>query len=138
MSFACSFATRLRAQDEATNDSDVTKMLEEAQDMQKQAEEMQKQNPTAPGKKKTMAEMEAESKAELKRMEAQEKKEKEELRAALEKQLAEPGPTALPDWTPKTLQFTATGSLVSKIVDDEVKITIQTGTSSLTPTNSCR
>ena len=125
-------APLLRAQENPSADTDLTKMLEEAQDMQKQAEEMQKQNPTAPGKKKTMAEMEAESKAELSRMAAQEKKEKEELQAALKKQLAEPGPTALPDWTPKTPQFTATGPLVKKIVDDEVKI-IQTGTSTLTP-----
>ena len=125
-------APLLRAQENPSADTDLTKMLEEAQDMQKQAEEMQKQNPTAPAKKKTMAEMQAESKAELARMEAQEKKEKEELQAALKKQLAEPGPTALPDWTPKTPQFTATGPLVKKIVDDEVKI-IQTGTSTLTP-----
>ena len=126
------FAPLLRAQDDATNDTDMTKMLKEAQDMQKEAEDMQKQNPTAPGKKKTMAEMQAESKAELARMEAQEKKEKEQLQAALKKQLAEPGPTALPDWTPKTPQFTSAGPAVKRIVDDEVKI-IQTGTSTLTP-----
>jgi hypothetical protein len=125
-------APLLRAQENPSPDTDLTKMLEEAQDMQKQAEEMQKQNPTAPGKKKTMAEMEAESKAELARMEAQEKKEKEKLQVALKKQLEAPGPVALPDWTPATLQFKATGSLVKKIVDDEVKI-IQIGTSTLTP-----
>jgi hypothetical protein len=130
ISLAC--APLLRAQENPSADTDLTKMLKEAQDMQKQAEEMQKQNPTAPGKKKTMAEMQAESKAELARMEAQEKKEKEELQAALKKQLAEPGPTAFPDWTPKTLQFTASGPPVKKIVDDEVKI-IQTGSSTLTP-----
>jgi hypothetical protein len=125
-------APLLRAQESPSDDTDLTKMLKEAQDMQKSAEEMQKQNPTAPGKKKTMAEMQVESKAELARMEAQEKKEKEELQVALKKQLAEPGPTALPDWTPKTPQFTATGPVVKKIVDDEVRI-IQTGTSTLTP-----
>jgi hypothetical protein len=126
------FATRLRAQDEATNDSDLTKMMKEAEEMQKEAADLREKNPPAPGKKKTMAEMQAESKAELARMEAQEKKEKEELQAALKKQLEAPGPVALPDWTPKTPQFTPTGPLVKKIVDDEVKI-IQTGTSTLTP-----
>lgn len=125
-------APLLRAQDETTNDSDLTKMMKEAEEMQKQAEHMQKQNPTEPGKKKTMAEMQAESKAELARMEAQEKKEKEELQAALKKQLEAPGPTTLPDWTPKTPQFTASGPSAKKIVDDQVKI-IQTGTSTLTP-----
>src|SRR3981081_1345370 len=94
----CLFLTPLlRAQKNPSGDTDLTKMLKEAQDMQKQAEEMQKQNPTSPAKKKTMAEMEAESKAELARMEAQEKKEKEELQAALKKQLEAPGPVALPD-----------------------------------------
>jgi hypothetical protein len=125
-------APLLRAQEDATKDTDLTKMLKEAQDMQNEAAKMQEKNPAAPGKKKTMAEMQAESKAELARMDAQEKKEKEQLQAALKKQLAEPGPTALPDWTPKTPQFTATGPAVKKIVDDEVKI-IQTGTSTLAP-----
>ena len=126
------FAPLLRAQENPSADTDLTKMLQEAQDMQKEAEEIQKQNPTAPGKKKTMAEMQAEAKAELARMEAQEKKEKEALQAALKKQLAEPGPTAFPAWTPKTPQFNANGPPAKKIVDDEVRI-IQTGTSTLTP-----
>ena len=128
--FLC--APLLRAQNDAADDTDLTKMLKEAQDMQKEAEKMQLENPTPAGKKKTMAELEAESKAELARMEAQEKKEKEQLQAALKKQLAEPGPTALPEWTPKTPQFTAAGPAIKKIVDDEVKI-IQTGTSTLAP-----
>ena len=126
------FTPLLRAQDDATKDTDLTKMLKEAQDMQKEAEKMQQENPSPAGNKKTMAEMQAESKAELARMEAQEKKEKEALQAALKKQLAEPGPTALPDWTPKTPQFTATGPVTKKIVNDEVKI-IQTGTSTIAP-----
>jgi hypothetical protein len=125
-------APLLRAQEDATNDTDLTKMLKEAQDMQKETEKIQQENPTPAGKKKTMAEMQAESKAELARMEAQEKKEKEQLQAALKKQLVEPGPTTLPEWTPKTPQFTATSPLTKRIVDDEVKI-IQTGTSTLTP-----
>jgi hypothetical protein len=128
---ACLLAVPLlRAQDETTNDSDLSKMLKEAEEMQKDGAKMQKENP--PASKKTMSEMEAESKAELARMDAQEKKEREQLQAALKKQLAEPGPTALPDWTPKTPQFLATGPIAKKIVDDEVKI-IQTGTSGLTP-----
>jgi len=65
-------------------------------------------------------------------MEAQEKKEKEAMAAALQKQLAEPGHDSLPAWTPKTPNFIASGSVVKKIVDDEVKI-IQTGTSTLSP-----
>ncbi len=125
-------APLLYAQQDATNDTDLTKMLKEAQDMQKEAEKIQQQNPSPAGKKKTMAEMEAESKAEMARMEAQEKKEKEQLQAALKKQLAEPGPTALPDWTPKTPQFTVTGPATKKIVEDEVQI-IETGTSTLSP-----
>ena len=59
-------------------------------------------------------------------------KEKEALQAALKKQVAEPGHDSLPDWTPKTPNFTATGPVVKKIVDDEVKI-IQTGSSALSP-----
>lgn len=125
-------APQLRAQDDASKDTDMQKMLKEAEEMQKEAEDLQKQNPTAPRKKKSMAEMQAESKAELARMEAQEKKEKEALQAALKKQLEAPGPIALPDWTPTTPKFTATGPVTKKIVDDEVKI-IQTGTSTLTP-----
>ena len=50
----------------------------------------------------------------------------------MKKQLAEPGPATLPDWTPKTPQFTITGPAAKRIVDDEVKI-IQTGTSTVAP-----
>lgn len=122
----------VRAQENGGDDTDLGKMLKEAQEMGKEADEMQKANPAAPEKKKTMADLEAESKAELSRVEAQEKKEKEQLEAALKKQLAEPRPAALPPWTPKTPHFTATGPAVKKIIDDEVKI-VQTGTSTLTP-----
>ncbi len=125
-------APLLRAQENPSEDTDLTKMVKEAQDMQKSAEEMQKQNPAAPAKKKTMAEMEAESKAELARMNAQEKKEKEALQAALKKQLEAPGPIVLPDWTPTTPEFKATSALTKKIVDDQAKI-IQTGTSTIAP-----
>ena len=125
-------APPLRAQNDASNDTDLAKMLKEAQDMEKEAGEIQKASPPAPEKKKTISDLQAESKEELARAEAQEEKEKEQLNAALKKQLAEPGPTALPDWTPKTPQFTPTGPATKKIVDDEVKI-IQIGTSTLTP-----
>ena len=125
-------APRLRAQEDAANDSDLTKMLKEARQMQKEAEDVQKKNPPAPGAKKKLAEMEAEAKAEAARQEQEEKEEKAKLQAALKKQLEAPGPVALPDWTPTTPQFAAAGSPNKKIVDDEVKI-IVTGTSPLTP-----
>ena len=105
-------------------------MMKEAEEMQKEATKMQKENP--PASKQKMAEMQADAQKELKRMEAQEKKEKEAMQAALQKQLAAPGHSSLPDWTPKTPNFTASGPVVKKIVDDEVKI-IQTGTSTLSP-----
>jgi len=123
------FVPILRAQQEDA-DTDLSKMMKEAQEMQKEAEKLQKENP--PASKKTMGEMQADAQKELKKMEAQEKKEKEAMQAALQKQLAEPGHTSLPDWTPKTPNFTGTGPVVKKIVDDEVKI-IQTGTSTLSP-----
>jgi hypothetical protein len=123
----------LRAQEDATNDSDLAKMMKEAEEMQKEAADIQKKNPPAPGaKKKTIAEMQAEAKEEMARQEQEEKEEKANLQAALKKQLAEPGPVALPDWTPPTPQFKAAGSPTKKIVDDEVKIVV-TGTSPLTP-----
>jgi hypothetical protein len=123
---------QLRAQEDATKDSDLTKMLKEAEQMQKEAAELQKKNPPPPDMKKKLAEMEAEAKAEMARQEQEEKREKEKLQAALKKQLEAPGPIALPDWTPATPQFKAAGPLTKKIVDDEVKI-IVTGTSTLTP-----
>ena len=125
-------APLLRAQDNPLNDPDLKKMMKEAEEMQKEANELSKKNPAAPGAKKTLAEMEVEGKAEVARQEQEEKREKETLQAALKKQLEAPGPVALPEWTPVTPQFKASGSLIKKIVDDEVRI-IQTGTSPLTP-----
>ena len=98
--------------------------------MQKAATELSKKNP--PASKEKMAELEAQAKAEQARMETEEKLEKEKLQAALKKQLEEPGPVVLPDWTPATPEFKAAGAPARKIVDDQVKI-VQTGTSSLTP-----
>jgi hypothetical protein len=59
-------------------------------------------------------------------------KEEAKEKAALQKQLQEPGPVALPAWTPKVPQFKSDGPATKKIMDDEVNI-IQTGTSPLTP-----
>ena len=100
--------------------------------MQKEAKELQKQNPTSPDTKKKLAEVLSQAKEEEARQEQEEKREKEKLQAALKKQLEAPGPVVLPDWTPATAEFKATGVPARKIVDDEVKI-VQTGTSSLTP-----
>ena len=105
-------------------------MMKEAQEMQKQAGEVQKQNP--PASKKKMAEMVAESQRMAAEAEAEEKRDREKLQAALKKQLKEPGPITLPDWTPATSQFKANSPLTKKIVNEEVRI-IQTGTSPLTP-----
>jgi hypothetical protein len=118
---------QLRAQD-----PDVTRMLKEAEQMQKEAADLQKKNPSTPATKKKLAEMEAEAKADAAREEQEEKLEKERLQAALKKQLAAPGPVALPDWTPATPQLKADGPAAKKIVDDEVRITV-TGTSPLMP-----
>ena len=126
------FAPLLRAQDNPLNDSDLKEMLKEAQEMQKEAKELQKQNPASQDTKKKLAEMLSQAKEEEARQEEQEKREKEKLQAALKKQLEAPGPVVLPDWTPATPEFKATGPPARKIVDDEVRI-VQTGTSSLTP-----
>src|SRR5947207_6050194 len=129
----CLVLTQLiRAQENPLNDPDLKEMLKEAEEMQKQAAEIQKQNPTSPDAKKKLAEMEAQGKEEEAQQAQAEKREKEKLQAALKKQLEAPGPVVLPDWTPVTPQFKATGSPTRKIVDDEVRI-IQTGSSSLTP-----
>jgi hypothetical protein len=126
------FAPLLRAQENPLNDPDLKEMLKEAQEMQKEAKELQKQNPTAPDRKKKLAEMLSQTKEEEARQEEQEKREKEKVQIALKKQLEAPGPIVLPDWTPATPEFKAAGVPARKIVDDEVKI-VQTGTSSLTP-----
>ena len=44
-------------------------------------------------------------------------KEEAKEKAALQKQLEAPGPVALPDWTPKVLQFKPAGPATKKIVD---------------------
>jgi hypothetical protein len=107
-------------------------MLKEAQEMQKQTNDLQKQNATSTDTKKKLAEMLSQAKEEEARQEQREKREKEKLQAALKKQLEAPGPVVLPNWTPATPQFKATGTPTRKILDDEVRI-VQTGSSSLTP-----
>ena len=120
------FASSVRAQDDnPLNNPDLKKMLEAAQ-------EMQKQNPTSPDSKKKLSEMLSQAKEEEARQEQEEKQEKAKLQAALKKQLDAPGPVVLPDWTPATPEFKAAGAPARKIVNDEVRI-VQTGTSSVTP-----
>jgi len=121
----------LCAQDNPLDDPDLKEMLRQAQEMQKNVSGLQK-NPTSLDARKKLAEMEAQGKEEEAQQAQAEKREKEKLQAALKKQLEAPGPVVLPDWTPVTPQFKATGSPTRKIVDDEVRI-IQTGSSSLTP-----
>jgi len=130
----CLFLTSpSRAQDDnPLNDPDLKDLLKQAAEMQKEAKELQKQNPTSLDTKKKLAEMMSQAKEEEARQEEQEKREKEKLQAALKKQLEAPGPVVLPDWTPATPEFKATGAPARKIVADEVRI-VQTGTSSLTP-----
>ena len=109
-----------RAQEDPLNDPDLQKMLKEAQELQKQG---------APAKAPArMSDLQKQAAT------VQEEQRQEELKekAALQKQLAAPGPVALPDWTPVTPQFHASGPASKKIVDDEVRI-IQTGTSQLSP-----
>ena len=127
----CSFqAALLCAQEDDA--ADLTKMLKEAQELQKDANQIQKQNPPSPDAKKKLAEMEAEAKAEAAHQEKEEELEKQKLQAALKQQLDAPGKVSLPDWTPATPQFKVTGPAVKKIVGDEVRV-IQTGTTSIAP-----
>lgn len=127
----CSFqAALLRAQEDDA--ADLTKMLKEAQELQKEANQIQKQNPPSPDAKKKLAEMEADAKAEAARQEKEDELEKQKLQAALKQQLDAPGKASLPDWTPATPQFKVAGPAVKRIVGDEVRV-IQTGTTSIAP-----
>ena len=95
--------------------------------MLKEAQELQKESDSA----KSPVKM-SDLKKQADEIQAQQKQEEEKEKAALQKQLVAPGPVALPDWTPATPQFHATGPVSKKIVDDEVRV-IQTGTSPLSP-----
>jgi|ERR1041385_1420225 hypothetical protein len=123
-------AALLRAQEDDA--ADLTKMLKEAQELQKEANQIQKQNPPSPDAKKRLAEMEAEGKAEAARQEKEDELEKQKLQAALKQQLDAPGKVSLPTWTPVTPQFKVAGPPLKKIVGDEVRV-IQTGTTSIAP-----
>jgi hypothetical protein len=107
------------AQEDALSDPDLQKMLKEAQELQKEG---------GPAKPVKMSDLQKQADEIL----AQQKQEEEKEKAALQKQLAAPGPVALPDWTPATPQLHASGPVSKKIVDDEVRV-IQTGTSPLSP-----
>jgi len=117
------FATPARAEDDPLNDPDL-------QDALKQAQEMQKQSGSAkPAKMSDLQKQAAELEAQQAKEEADEKQKEQ---AALQKQLAEPGPVAFPDWTPTTPGFKANSSPTKKIVEDQVKV-VQTGTSAAEP-----
>jgi hypothetical protein len=124
-------AQRLRAEDNPLNDPDLQQLLKQAQEMQKNARELQRNSGSTDTRKK-LANMEAMAKEQAAQQEQEEKSENEKLQAALKRQLEDPGPVALPDWTPVTPEFKPAGKPMKKLVDEEVKI-VQTGTSSLTP-----
>ena len=107
------------AQEDSLSDPDLQKMLKEAQELQKEG---------GPAKPVKMSDLQKQADE----IQAQQKQEEEKEKAALQKQLVAPGPVALPDWTPATPQFHASGPVSRKIVDDEVRV-IQTGTSPLSP-----
>jgi hypothetical protein len=112
-----------RAEEDPLNDPDL-------QDALKQAQELQKQ--TGPAKPVKMSDLQKQA-AEIQAQQAKEEADqKGKQQAALQKQLAEPGPVAFPDWTPTTPGFKATGEPTKKIVEDQVKV-VQTGTSAIAP-----
>jgi len=125
------FSAPVRAQDNPSDNADLKEFLKQVAEMQKKATGSQNQNPTSFDVEKKLAEIEAATK-EAARQQEEEQRDQEKLQAALKKQLAAPGPVALPDWTPAIPQFKAAGSPTKKIVGNEVRI-VQTGTSPLTP-----
>ena len=108
LSTALTFSPLANAQEP---DPDLAKALKDAEEQSK------KMNMKVPDMKEQLAEIEQD--------EAKEK-------AALQKQLAAPGPIALPAWTPKLPQFTPAGPATKKIIDEQVHIVV-TGASPLTP-----
>ena len=114
------FAPLVRAQDDPLKDPDLQQMLKQAQDLQKES-----------GPAKTPVKM-SDLQKQADAIQAEQKQEEEKEKAARQKQLAAPGPVALPAWTPATPQFHQTSAPAKKMVDDEVKI-VMTGTSTLTP-----
>ncbi len=124
----------LRGQDEKeTPDPDLKEMMDMANQMQKEATEMQKTNPSLnPGKKKSMAELQAQAAQQMAEMQKQEKAQKEKQDAALKKQLATSGPAVFPDWAPKMPEMKPDGPVTRKIIDEQV-CTVVSGSSTLTP-----
>lgn len=112
-----------RAQEDPLKDPDLQDALKQAQEMQKES------GPSKPAK---MSDLKKQADEMMAQQEKEEAEQKQKEQAALQKQLAEPGPVALPDWTPSTPGFKATGSLTKKIVDDQVRV-VQTGTSTVAP-----
>lgn len=122
----------LRAQKEKESpDADLAKMMDVANQMQKEAE---KTNPAGDANKpkKSMAELQEMAKQQTAAMERSEKLRKEKMDAALKKQLAAPGPVEFPAWAPKFPEMKADGPVARKIIDEQV-CTILSGTSPLTP-----
>ncbi|HEY2799697.1 MAG TPA: hypothetical protein VGI85_03825 [Chthoniobacterales bacterium] len=111
------------AQENPSMDRDMQEMLKQAQELGKQ---------TAPAKPVDMSKLKKQAAAIQAQEEKEETEQKKQQQVALQKQLAEPGPSAFPDWTPATPQFHSTSALTKKIVDDEVRV-IQSGTSPLAP-----
>ena len=110
------FAIPVRAEDNPINDPDLQQLLKQAQEMQKNARELQGKSGSTDTRKK-LADMEAMAKEQAAQQEQEEKSEKEKLQAALKKQLEEPGPVALPDWTPVTPEFKPAGKPMKKLVE---------------------
>jgi hypothetical protein len=102
------FTPLLRAED---SDKDVDAALEQANEAAK------KMGLKMPDVKQIMAESDKE--------EAKEK-------AARQAVVDAPGPAEFPKWTPKVPQFTSSGPIAKKLVDDEPAVA-QEGTSPLTP-----
>ena len=95
--------------------------------MLKQAQEMQKES----GPARTPVNM-SDLEKEAAEIQAEQKQEAEKAKAALQKQLAAPGPVSLPAWTPATPQFHQTSAPAKKMGEEEVRV-VMTGTSTLTP-----
>lgn len=112
-----------RAQEDPLKDPDLQDALKQAQEMQKES------GPSKPAK---MSDLKKQADEIMAQQEKEEAEQKQKEQAALQKQLAEPGPVALPDWTPATPGFKATSSLTKKIVVDQVRV-VQTGTSTVAP-----
>ena len=68
----------------------------------------------------------------VKQIMAESDKEEAKEKAAKQAVVDAPGPAKLPAWTPKVPQFTPSGPIAKKLIDDEPAVA-QEGTSPLTP-----